>query len=359
MTLRDRLEALIAAEGPIPVSTYMALCLHDPQAGYYATRPALGAEGDFITAPLVSQIFGELIGLWCAATWIALGRPPRVLWVELGPGDGTLIADARRAAARAVPAFVAAAEIVLVETSAPLRERQRAALGSAPPVWAERLQDVPTDAPMVLIANEFLDCLPVRQFVKTAKDWAERRVGRGENGGLAFGLAPAPAGFAPPAWAVGLQPGALIELSPAQASLGAELGRRVAAQGGAALMIDYGRAEPGPGDTLQALHRHAKVDPLAEPGAADLTVHADFPSVAAAARAAAAEATPILTQADFLQRLGIGERAEALARARPDRAEAIGRQLHRLLAPGEMGELFKAMAIHATGLAVPGFEETA
>ena len=357
MSLRDRLEALIAAEGPITVAQWMDACLHDAQGGYYASRPSLGAEGDFLTAPGVSQMFGELLGLWSVSVWLALGRPSPVRWVELGPGDGVLIADARRAAARALPAFVAAAEITLVETSAPLRERQRTAMGGAPPRWAERLDEVEGGAPLILVANEFLDCLPARQFVRVAGGaWAERRVGLAQGGGFRFGLAPPPSDFAAPAWAVGAAEGEVLELSPGQAALGAELGARLARDGGAALLIDYGRAAPGLGDTLQALRRHAKIDSLAEPGEADLTVHADFPAVAAAARAAGAAASRVLTQSELLQRLGIGARAEALARARPDRAETIGRQLHRLLAPGEMGELFKALALTAPGLEAPGFE---
>ncbi len=360
MSLRARLEVLIAAEGPVTVARWMELCLHDPQGGYYATRPALGTEGDFLTAPLVSQMFGELLGLWSAAAWAALDRPDPVRWVELGPGDGTLIADARRACARTLPAFVAAAEITLVETSAPLRERQRAALGGAPPRWADRLSEVEGGAPLILLANEFLDCLPARQFVRTPRGWAERRVGIApEGGGFRFGLAPAPADFRPPPALADAPEGALVEVSPAQEALGAEIGARVVRDGGVALLIDYGRAAPAAGDTLQALRRHAKVDPLAHPGEADLTVHADFPAVAAAARAAGAAASAILTQSDFLQRLGVAARAEALARARPDQAERIGRQLHRLLAPTEMGELFKVLAIHAPGSTPPGFEEAA
>ena len=359
MSLRARLEALIATEGPVTVARWMELCLHDPQGGYYATRPALGAEGDFLTAPLVSQMFGELLGLWSAAAWTALGRPDPVRWVELGPGDGTLIADARRACARALPAFVAAAGITLVETSAHLRERQRAALGGAPPRWADRLGEVEGGAPLIVLANEFLDCLPARQFVRTPGGWAERRVGLApEGGGFRFGLTPPPADFQPPPGLADPPEGAVAEVSPAQATLGAELGARVVRDGGVALLIDYGRAAPEVGDTLQALRRHARVDPLADPGEADLTVHADFPAVAAAALAAGA-ATALLTQSDFLQRLGIGARAEALARARPDQAERIGRQLHRLLAPGEMGELFKVLAIHRPGVIPPGFEEAA
>lgn len=360
MTLLARLEARIAEDGPLTVPEFMDAALHDPQDGYYATRPALGGEGDFLTAPLVSQMFGELLGLWCAGVWMALGRPSPVRWVELGPGDGALIADARRACARALPAFVAAADLWLVETSAPLRERQRAALGGAPPSWADRLAEAPEGAPIILIANEFLDCLPAHQLVRTASGWAERRIGVSPDGrGLAFGLAPAPEAFAPPSQFADAPAGSLLELSPAQAQLGLEVGARIVRDGGAALFIDYGRDAPGLGDTLQALRRHEKVDPLASPGEADLTVHADFPTFAAAARAAGAETTPIVTQSSLLSRLGIEARAEALARSRPDLAEAIGRQLTRLMAPSQMGDLFKAVVIHQPGLSVPGFEAAA
>ena len=280
----------------------------------------------------------------------------------MGPGDGTLAADMRRTCARAIPAFVAAADLVLVETSAPLRALQAQALGAAPPRWASTLAEADGPGPLVLVANELLDCLPARQFVLTERGWAERRVGLDAHGRLAFGLAPPPGGFAPPPGLEPVAPGAVVEVSDAQARLGAEVGARVVRGGGAALFIDYGRDRPGTGDTLQALRRHAKVDPLAAPGEADLTVHADFPAFAAAARAAGAAVTPILTQGDFLRRLGVEVRAAALARAQPDKADVVGRQLDRLVggdAVGGMGELFKVVCIHRPGLAVPGFEEAA
>ena len=354
MKLKDRLKAEIRAGGPMPVSRFMTACLHDPQDGYYATRPRLGEDGDFITAPLVSQMFGELLGAWAVETWRGLGRPERVLLVEAGPGDGTLIGDVLRAG-RLDPDFLAAADLWLIETSAPLIAAQRARLDGAPltPTWAAGLSDLPDDAPILLIANEFLDCLPVRQFVRTAEGVAERGVGLDLDGNLSFGLTPLPGEHLPE----GAPLGAIIEASPAQLDFAGDLGARIAAQGGAALLIDYGRDQGGVGDTLQALHRHRKVDPLADPGGADLTVHADFPGVLRAAHARGA-ATAILDQGMFLRRLGIAQRAEALSRARPDRAETIARQLGRLVDPDQMGSLFKAACLFAPGdPPPPGFEE--
>ena len=349
MSLKARLQAEIAAAGPIDVAAFMTRSLHDPEHGYYATRPALGERGDFITAPLVSQMFGELIGLWLVETWRGFGAPPRFLLAEAGPGDGTLMADVLRAA-RLEPQFGSAAELWLVEPSAPLRALQAERLAGASPRWAASLDELPAHAPLLLVANELLDCLPARQFQRTASGWAERVVGLDDRGELAFGLRPATLSDAPD----DAQVGAVIERSPAQEAFAAELAERLVAQGGAALVIDYGRAEPGPGDTLQALKGHRKVCPLAAPGEADLTVHADFPAVLAAARAAGANAA-LLSQGELLRRLGIETRAAALQRARPDRADVIERQLERLIAPDHMGELFKAAAIW-TGPALPAFE---
>jgi SAM-dependent MidA family methyltransferase len=351
MPLRDRLAAQIAAGGPVSVAQYMSACLHDPDFGYYATRPAIGEAGDFITAPMVSQMFGELIGVWAAASWELMGQPDAVRLVEMGPGDGTLMGDILKTI-RHAPGFAEAADVWLVETSSPLRALQAGRLGERVR-WAASLAEVPNGAPLILIANELLDCLPARQFVRTTIGWAEQVVGLDAEGELAFGLAQTPAaGLLPDA-----APGQVFEQSPAQAALGAELGARVTADGGAALLIDYGRAEPGFGDTLQALWRHQKVDPLDDPGGADLTVHADFPAVMAAARAEGAEAA-ILTQGQFLARMGIGARAEALVRAAPGRSAVIGRQLTRLIAADEMGELFKVCAIHSPDWTPPAFEDS-
>ncbi|CAN5416449.1 class I SAM-dependent methyltransferase [soil metagenome] len=350
MGLRDRLIAQVRESGPMSVAQYMTACLHDPQDGYYATRPALGADGDFITAPLVSQMFGELIGLWAVETWERLGRPSPLRLVEMGPGDGTLMDDMLRAA-RLAPAFVVAADVWLVETSEPLKARQRATLGDGVS-WATSLTEVPDDAPMILIANELLDCLPPRQFVRTETRWAERVVGLDGAGSLTFGLSAAALGQLLPDAPVS----SVLEHSPIQEALGSELGARIAADGGAALLIDYGRDAAGFGDTLQALRRHVKESPLVSPGEADLTVHADFPAVLAAAAREGAATAAILTQGEFLVRLGIGARAEALTAARPDRSEVIERQLERLVSPDQMGELFKVVCIHTPGLVPPGFE---
>ena len=351
MSLRERLAAQIAAGGPLTLAQYMTACLHDPQDGYYATRPAIGEAGDFITAPAVSQMFGELIGLWAAQTWLALGSPPRFRLVEAGPGDGTLMEDLLRAAG-AVPGFREAADLWLIEASAPLRRRQAERLAEAAPSWAERLDDVPGEAPLILLANEFLDCLPARQFVRTEQGWREKMVGVDEQGRLAFGLsAPLPPPFAETDGPIG----SIREVSAAQEAFGLTVGARLAADGGAALLIDYGSATPG-GDTFQALRRHEKVDPLASPGEADLTVHADFAAVAAAAASEGAVAAPLLTQAQFLSRMGIEARAQALAARRPDQIQVLSRQFDRLTAQNEMGELFKVLCLHAKDLSPPAFE---
>jgi SAM-dependent MidA family methyltransferase len=350
MSLRERLSRLIAEAGPISVAQYMTACLYDPEFGYYATRPALGPGGDFVTAPLVSQMFGELIGVWAGAAWDLMGRPRSFRLVEIGPGDGTLMSDLLRAG-RVAPGFLEAADIWLVEVSEPLKAMQAERLAGQAK-WAAQIEGVPGGAPLILVANELLDCLPARQFVRTATGWAEQVVGLDARGRLAFGLAATPAASLLP----DAREGAVFEQSAAQAAIGAALGQRLAADGGAALLIDYGRARPGFGDTLQAVRRHEKVDPLACPGEADLTVHADFPAVIAAACAEGAEAS-ILTQAAFLARMGIGARAEALLRARPDRSAVLGRELHRLVGEDQMGALFKACCLHSPGWTPPGFED--
>ncbi|MFN9928795.1 MAG: class I SAM-dependent methyltransferase [Phenylobacterium sp.] len=346
MSLKARLAAQIARTGPLTAAQYMTACLHDPDFGYYATRPALGEHGDFITAPMVSQLFGELIGLWLVMAWRALGAPDRIIVAEMGPGDGTMMSDILRAT-RADPEFAAAAEFWLIETSQPLKARQQARLGEAVR-WTTRLDETPAEGPLLLVANEILDCLPARQFVRTAAGWVEQVDSLDGRGDLAWSRVPAAAPVAD------APQGAVVEVSEAQSALGAALAARSLRDGGAALLVDYGRDRPGFGDTLQALYRHEKVDPLSSPGEADLTVWADFPAVMAAARGQGAEAL-IQTQAQFLARMGVGARAEALVRARPDRAAVIGRQLDRLVGADTMGELFKVCCLHSPGWEPPGF----
>lgn len=351
MSLLERIAGEIRRSGPLTVERYMDLCLNDPQAGYYATRPRLGEAGDFITAPHVSQMFGELVGLWAAETWAALGAPDRIILAEMGPGDGTMMGDVLRAA-RAAPAFAAAAEVWLAETSAPLREIQRGRLGNSAR-WAQRLGELPSDAPIILLANEVLDCLPIRQAVRVAGAWRERRVALDDGGALAFAAGkpqelPGAPDDAPE--------GAVFEWSPAVEALGREVGALVTRAGGAALFIDYGRDAPEASDTLQALVGHRKRPPLTEPGEADLTAHADFPAFLAGARSAGAAVSRIVSQGEFLRRLGVDVRADALARARPDRADVILRQLRRLTSAEGMGVLFKVAAVASPGVAPPALE---
>jgi SAM-dependent MidA family methyltransferase len=349
VSLAARIADRIRTGGPMSVAEYMHLCLHDPRDGYYATRPALGDQGDFITAPLVSQMFGELIGLWMVDLWRQMDRPAPFRLVELGPGDGTLMSDLLRAA-RLDPAFGEAAEVWLVEPSRPLRDLQAHRLG--PGVrQVDRLEDVPAGAPLLLVGNEVLDCLPARQWEWRAGAWKERRIGL-DGDRLVFGLAPAPQLASAPTAA---PEGAVLETSPAQEALGAEIGARIASDGGAALLLDYGRATAGLGDTLQAVSGHRREDPLARPGQVDLTVHADFPAVLAAARREGVETAGPSSQGAFLHALGLESRAAALGRARPDEIPRLARQVERLAGPDQMGELFLAVALHSPGLQPPGF----
>ena len=347
MSLKARLQAQISAFGPISVAQYMGLCLHDPKDGYYAAHPKLGAEGDFLTAPLTSQMFGELLGLWTIAVWESLGRPERLSLIEIGPGDGTLMGDLLRAA-RLAPQMVEGLEVTLVETSAPLALIQQERLVGTPIRWVTRLDEVTGDGPVILIANEVLDCLPARQFIRTATGWAERMVGLTDEGDLTFGLSPRPVeGLFPKA-----SQGAVLELSAAQEAFSAEVAALIATRGGAGLLIDYGRDSEGFGDTLQALRGHQKHGPLDHPGLDDLTIHADFPAVLKAAQAEGVEVA-ITPQSAFLQRLGIVARAESLAKARPDQSATIERQLERLIAPDQMGDLFKVAGLWSKDLPQP------
>ena len=357
--LGRHIAALIASEGAISVARYMALCLGDPRHGYYMTRDPFGAEGDFVTAPEVSQMFGELIGLWCADVWTRMGGPSPVRLVECGPGRGTLMADAVRAA-KALPPFRVALDVHLVETSPVLRDRQRTTLATAgvPVTWHERLQTVPS-GPALVIANEFFDALPIRQFVRTPDGWRERLVGLSPEGTLGVGLAPEPEPTL--AGAQGAS-GAVLEIAEESAGVMRQLAGRLAAQGGAALAIDYGYLRTAPGDTLQAVRRHRFVDPLAEPGEADLTAHVDFAALGRVAAQAGAAVHGPVTQGDFLRALGLDARAAVLKRkVSPEGATAIDAAVHRLAGGGEgMGELFKVIAVADPRLGpLPGFDSPA
>lgn len=309
-------------------------------AAYYGRPGAIG--GDFITAPEISQAFGEVLGAWCAVMWDRMGRPDPVILTECGPGRGTLMADALRALAAVAPDFRRALRLHLVETSPALREAQRRALGEA--AWHDDVNSLP-DGPMLLLANEFLDALPIRQFVRRGAGWAERWV---RDGAFVEVAVPAPA-QAPPA-----PEGAVLERCEPAQSLVATLATRRRL---AALFIDYGHAG-GFGDTLQAVAGHATgLDPLAEPGSRDLTAHVDFAALAEAARAAGAAAFGPIPQGLLLQRLGLATRAAMLAQARPRLARDILSGAERLLAPERMGRLFKALAVCDPALGVPpGFE---
>ncbi len=354
------IRAIIEAEGPMPVSRYMALCLSDPRHGYYTTRDPLGAAGDFTTAPEISQMFGELVGLWCADVWRAMGELQLIHLVELGPGRGTLMRDLLRAA-KVVPDFVKAIELHLVETSPVLAKRQKEMLASAHPKihWHPNVNSLP-DGPLIVVANEFVDALPIDQFVKTKEGWRERRVGI-INGKLAFGLDPAPV----PGIDDSLPPRlrkAFVDSVLERRDLGPvrDIAESVKEFGGAALIVDYGHRRTTLAHTLQAVRGHEFADPLELPGETDLTSLVDFEAVANTVKKAGTKTYGPIAQGVFLRRLGIEPRAERLKRdADPKTRADIDAALHRLVgeAPRQMGELFKAFAFaHPDLPAPPGFD---
>ncbi|MEL7345712.1 MAG: SAM-dependent methyltransferase [Pseudomonadota bacterium] len=351
------LRALIADQirlnGPMTLAEYMSVCLGHPEHGYYRKQDPLGAAGDFTTAPEISQMFGEMIGLWLASTWVEDGQPEQIVLAELGPGRGTLMADALRAA-KAVPGFVDAARVHLVETSPALRDKQADALGSYRVSWSDDIEGLP-QGPLYLIANEFFDALPIRQFMRQGETWAEKVVGLDEKGALAFG-------FAPPSAHGALQDievadGAVVETAAPGAAIAQSIGARIATHGGAALIVDYGDWD-GTGDTFQALSQHEPVDPLEAPGDADLTAHVGFRPLAQAASEGGARAAGFATQGAFLERLGITARAETLAaRLSGDALTSHIAAHRRLLHPDEMGGLFKVLAIRPPGQSAIGFAD--
>ena len=343
----------IAADGPMSIAEYMALCLGHPEHGYYTTRDPLGRGGDFTTAPEISQMFGELIGLWLAQAWMDRGSPTVFTLAELGPGRGTLMADILRATSR-IEGFNEAAKLHLVETSPTLRRKQWEALAAHEPAWTDQIDDLPA-APLFLVANEFFDALPIRQFQIEDNALRERMVGI-EGGGLTIGLSPSLStreGI-PDTAAEGM----IYETCPKGRAIARHIGERLHGHGGATLFIDYGHAEQGAsGDTFQAVQDHAYADPLAAPGEADLTAHVDFTALSKAAEEGGAKAWGTHTQGALLEWLGIRVRAAMLAKRQPERQAEIDTALERLISPKAMGSLFKALALSGDETPPPGFAE--
>lgn len=347
--LLDHFLSRISAQGPISLADYMSTCLLHPDLGYYTNRDPLGARGDFTTAPEISQMFGEVIGLGLAQAWMDQGTPERFVMAELGPGRGSLMADILRATRR-VPGFHAAAEVHLVEASPALRQAQSARLAGYMPTWHDHCADLPDDVPLYLVANEFFDALPIRQFQRTQDGWSEILVTAAEGRLTRARATPAPLD----ALAHRLDDtveGDLVETCAPAHAMAAEIGSRIAKNGGVALIIDYGdwRSQ---GDTFQALRRHEYADPLEMPGHADLTAHVDFEAIATAT--SPAKYTRLTGQGLFLERLGITARAQALAKQLTGTPLENHIAAHRRLThPEEMGTLFKVLGIYPEGAPIP------
>ena len=361
--LQSEIRKLIKSSGPMPVWRYMELCLMHPQHGYYLSRDPLGREGDFTTAPEVSQMFGELLGLWAASVWKAIGSPPLLRLIELGPGRGTMMADALRAL-RVLPPLYQALSIHLVEVNPVLREKQRATLSGPREVsWHDTIDDVP-DGPAIILANEYFDVLPIHQAVKRETGWHERTVEVDDSGKLAFGVATEPI----PRFEVLLSPlvraaplGAVFEWRPDAEIM--KITSRVRDQDGAALIVDYGHVRSDVGDTFQAIARHTFADPLKNPGQADVTAHVDFQALVRAADDLGARVHGPVTQGEFLKRLGIETRAVTLmAKASPEIAEDVADAMQRLVGGGRggMGQMFKVLAVSEPNLtSLAGFANEA
>ncbi len=335
-TAARRIDRLIEDNGSIPVGLFMAYA----NAHYYATRDPLGASGDFVTAPEISQIFGELVGLWCADLWLRAGSPGQCAWVELGPGRGTLARDALRSMAR----FDCAPDVHFVETSPVLRDLQSASVPQA--AFHADVSTLPADRPLIIVANEFFDALPIRQLVRSEGGWFERVVGRGTRGYVA-GAGAQPMDAAVPGPLRDVPVGSILESSPAGVAIARDLATTLARQGGALLAIDYGYADSAAGDTLQAVAAHDHVDVFADPGNRDLTAHVDFGALAAAGRTAGMSVSGPVGQGAFLDALGLAARTDALAARHPDRGAEIRSASARLAEPGQMGTLFKVLAFTA------------
>lgn len=345
-SLKHRLKSMIQSTGPLSVAAYMDLCLHDRQHGYYATRPGLGR--DFITAPEISQIFGELIGLWLAQEWQSLGAPDAFTLVEIGPGRGTLIRDALRAAG-SVDGFLAAARISFVEPSPVLRAHLSETFEPHAPVFLDQPEQIPTDHPVLILANEWLDCLPVQQYVRAGDVWHERVVGLNEAGDLAFGLSEQAAAFQPDV----SDDQSDMELQPGLKTLVELMHRLFLETPGRALLVDYGTVGRAPGDTLRAFQNGEQIDPLSAPGESDLTCDVDFARLRRLADAQGLTAHGPISQSRFLLALGAEMRLNHLARAHPDQADALYDGVRRLVDPKDMGERFQVICLSSPDLASP------
>jgi SAM-dependent MidA family methyltransferase len=361
--LLSEIKKLIKSSGPMPVWRYMELCLMHPKHGYYLSRDPLGREGDFTTAPEVSQMFGELLGLWAASVWKAIGSPPLLRLIEIGPGRGTMTADALRAL-RVLPPLYQALSIHLVEVNPVLREKQKATLsGTRNLTWHDTIDDVP-DGPSVIFANEYFDVLPIHQAVKRENGWHERTVELDDSGKLAFGAATEPIPrfevLLPP-WVRAAPVGAVFEWRPDAEIM--KIASRVRDQEGAALVIDYGHLRSDAGDTFQAIARHSFADPLKNPGEADVTAHVDFQALVRATEDLGARVHGPVPQGDFLKRLGIETRAVSLmAKASHEVSEDVAGALKRLIGGGSsgMGQMFKVLGISEPNLTtLAGFADEA
>jgi NADH dehydrogenase [ubiquinone] 1 alpha subcomplex assembly factor 7 len=352
--LGARIARTIAAQGPLSIAQFMATAALDPQCGYYTTRDPLGAGGDFVTAPEISQVFGELVGLWCVQAWFDQACPVPARLVELGPGTGSLMEDALRAA-KLAPEFRKAVEVVLVDACPALVARQRTRLANSgiPVAWRGQFDASLCDRPLFLIANEFFDAMPIRQFVRTSRGWCENMVTLDADQTLALSLSPDPLPLDVPAGRGDAADGAVYETSPATSALAEEIGRAIAARGGAALIVDYGYCGAGFGDTLQGVGAHQFRDVLASPGEIDLSAHVDFEALAGAAERGGAVSFGPVTQGEFLAGLGILDRMTALRRQNPGGQAEIATAVDRLINPDQMGTLFKALAIVPKGAPKP------
>ena len=352
-TLPELIDMQIRTTGPMSIATYMGLCLTHPRQGYYKGADPLGATGDFVTAPEISQMFGELVGFFFVNVWQQMGSPKAFTLLELGPGRGTLMADILRVACRA-EGFRDALDLRLFETNPSLIAEQNARLEAYGPKWIDAFDKV-GDGPLLVVANEFYDALPIRQFVRSEQGWHERVVGL-TDGKRAFGLSPTPIpNSAMPEAIASAGVNEVLEVGLASGEVTARLARTISTQGGALLAIDYGYGMTQTGETLQGVRRHAYADVLEAPGETDLSAHVDFEAIGSVASKAGLAVQPLLTQGQFLTRMGINDRAKALSAANPGSAADIAGAKARLVSPDQMGELFKVFCAASPGLMPPGF----